>query len=365
MILIGCQTWLFSVLCVSSLSMNSGEVHPLLLLLSVTFKAHHTSGNWPLLMSQRGAGHFSSWFMPLFLSSPKDVRPLHRSPKGEKKEDLEISVSCGTSKCQLYAECLAKQKTESEEDVRKRIETWILWEFPSSDFQKLSVVQTHLVPQQAGQTADNIYPGELMRFMFGMQLTTFDFQRCFPSRACAAVTLDPVGRVRSMLTKRNDAREREILTLSLLNHLWPSRSKLKACERQEHNTWIYISTCLRCRTDEKECMWECSHKMTNVSAFAKSGQIGRLRSLLVPLRTVNKHRWSVSGSQGCRGRDESCFFSVSVSTTWLTWRWGEKKAESIACRCAGRLYLSLVFAARRLPSHRSPSYLTLCSVAAA
>lgn len=271
MILIGCQTWLFSVLCVSSLSMNSGEVHPLLLLLSVTFKAHHTSGNWPLLMSQRGAGHFSSWFMPLFLSSPKDVRPLHRSPKGGKKEDLEISISCGTSKCQLYAECLAKQKTEWEEDVRKRIETWILEAFPSSDLQKLSVVQTHLVPQQAGQTADNIYPGELMRFMFGMQLTTFDFQRCFPSRACAAVTLDPVGRVRSMLTKRNDAREREILTLSLLNHLWPSRSKLKACERQEHNTWIYISTCLRRRTDENECMWECSHKNDKRHRFRKIG----------------------------------------------------------------------------------------------
>lgn len=107
--------------------------------------------------------------------------------------------------------------------------------------------------------------------------------------------------------------------------------KLKACERQEHNTWIYISTCLRCLTDENECMWECSHKMTNVTAFAKLGQIGRLRSLLVPLQTVNKQRWSLSGSQGCRGRDESCFFSVSVSTTWLTWRfWRGKRRQRVS-----------------------------------
>lgn len=153
----------------------------------------------------------------LVLVLSKRCEAASQESKGGKKEDL--SISCGTSKCQLYAECLAKQKTESEEDVRKRIETWNPEAFPSSDFQKLSVFQTHLVPLQAGQTADNIYPGELIWFMFGMQLTTFDFQRCFPSRACAAVTLDPVGRVRSMLTKRNDARERQILTVSLLNHL--------------------------------------------------------------------------------------------------------------------------------------------------
>lgn len=34
----------------------------------------------------------------------------------------------------------------------------------------------------------------------------------------------PCGEDHVEVTKRNDAREREILTLSLLNHLWPSRS---------------------------------------------------------------------------------------------------------------------------------------------
>lgn len=91
----------------------------------------------------------------LVLVLSKRCEAASQESKGEKKGDLEIeSISWGTSKCQLYAECFAKQKIESEEDVRKRIETWILEAFPSSDFQKLSVVQTHLVRQQAGQTAD-------------------------------------------------------------------------------------------------------------------------------------------------------------------------------------------------------------------
>lgn len=77
----------------------------------------------------------------------------------KEKGDLEISFSCGTSECQLPAECLAKQKTEWEEDVKKRIETWILEAFPSSDFQKRSVVRTRLMRQRAGPTADKIHPG--------------------------------------------------------------------------------------------------------------------------------------------------------------------------------------------------------------
>lgn len=139
--------------------------------------------------------------------------------------------------------------------------------------------------------------------------------------------------------------------------------KLKACERQEHNTWIYISTCYDAGLMRINACGNVPIKWQTSPLFEKLGQIGRLRSLLVPLQTVNKRRWRLSGSQGRRGRDESCF-SVSVSTTWLTWRfWRGKRrqspSESIACRRAGRLHLSLVFAARRLPSLRSPSYLTL------
>lgn len=192
-------------------------------------------------MSQRGPGHFSSWFMPLFLSSPKDVRPHHRSPKGKKKEILKLKVfHAGPLNVSFTLSASRSKKLNRKRMWGRELKLGSSKHFLHPTFRNFQSFRHTSYVSRPGKLQINIYPGELMRLMFGMRLTTFDFQRCFPSRACAAVTLDPVGRVTSMLTKRNDARERELLTLSLLNHLWPCRSNWRHV-RDRNTTLGYIS----------------------------------------------------------------------------------------------------------------------------
>lgn len=196
-----------------------------------------------------------------------------------------------------------------------------------------------------------------------MQLTTFGFLRCFASRAFAAVTVDPVGRVTSRRDDSHAPSSEPSLTVSL---------KLKASERQEHITLIYICACYDAGLMRIGRWGNVLVEMGNVAISARLGQIGMLRSSFVPLQKTMpmKAEWKPGV---LREMAVVCQFLFQLHDSRGDSEGEGRGGGGLMAASAHREHrvqmcgsvTQFGFCGEMLPSLRSPSYPTLAFVAVA